>query len=383
MTTPPPSLRAMLAALIAAPSMSSVSPEFDTSNRPVIDLLAVWLSGMGFQVEVLPLPSQPHKANLIATLGGGPGGLVLAGHTDTVPYDEGRWNHDPFRLTEADGRYYGLGTSDMKGFFALAIEAARGLRAGDLKQPLILLATADEESSMEGAQALVELGRPRARHAVIGEPTGLRPINAHKGIIMEGIRLTGRSGHSSDPSLGNSALEGMHKVIGELLAWRGELQRDHRDPRFSVPVPTLNLGHIHGGDNPNRICGQCDLHIDLRPLPGMELDELRATMEQRLGETLAGSGLQLEVRRLFHGTPAMHTPATSAIVQTAEQLTGHDAEAVAFCTEGPYLNRLGMDTIILGPGDIAQAHQPDEFLALERIDPMVGILKGLIQRFCL
>jgi len=382
MTTPPPSLRDMLAALIAAPSMSSVSPEFDTSNRPVIDLLALWLAGMGFQVEVLPLPSQPHKANLIATLGQGPGGLVLAGHTDTVPYDEGRWNHDPFRLVEADNRLYGLGTSDMKGFFALAIEAARGLQAGDLKQPLIILATADEESSMEGAQALVELGRPQARHAVIGEPTGLRPINAHKGIIMEGIRLTGRSGHSSDPSLGNSALEGMHRVIGELLAWRGELQRDHRDPRFTVPVPTLNLGHIHGGDNPNRICGQCDLHIDLRPLPGMELDELRATLEHRLGETLAGSGLQLEVRRLFHGTPAMHTPISSAIVQTAVQLTGHDAEAVAFCTEGPYLNRLGMDTIILGPGDIAQAHQPDEYLGLERIDPMVGILKGLIDRFC-
>jgi acetylornithine deacetylase len=200
---------------------------------------------------------------------------------------------------------------------------------------------------------------------------------------MEGIRLTGRSGHSSDPSLGNSALEGMHKVIGELLAWRGELQARHRDPRFTVPVPTLNLGHIHGGDNPNRICGQCDLHIDLRPLPGMELDELRATMERRLGETLAGSGLQLEVRRLFHGTPPMHTPETSAIVQTAERLTGHDAVAVAFCTEGPYLNQLGMDTVILGPGDIAQAHQPDEYLALERIDPMVGILKGLIQRFCL
>jgi acetylornithine deacetylase len=373
----------MLAALIAAPSMSSVSPEFDTSNRPVIDLLALWLSGLGFQVEVLPLPLQPHKANLIATLGQGPGGLVLAGHTDTVPYDEGRWNHDPFRLTEADNRFYGLGTSDMKGFFALAIEAARGLRAGQLQHPLILLATADEESSMEGAQALVELGRPRARHAVIGEPTGLRPINAHKGIIMEGIRLIGRSGHSSDPSLGNSALEGMHKVIGELLAWRGELQARHRDPRFTVPVPTLNLGHIHGGDNPNRICGQCDLHIDLRPLPGMELDELRTTMEQRLGEPLAGSGLRLEVRRLFHGTPAMHTPETSAIVLAAEQLTGHGAEAVAFCTEGPYLNQLGMDTIILGPGDIAQAHQPDEYLGLERIDPMVGILKGLIARFCL
>lgn len=377
-----PDLRALLTGLIATPSMSSVSPAFDTSNRPVIDLLAQWLFDLGFQVEVLPLPTQPHKANLIATLGNGPGGLVLAGHTDTVPYDEGRWNHDPFRLTEADNRLYGLGTSDMKGFFAVAIEAARRFDAKQLQQPLILLATADEESSMDGAQALVELGRPKARYAVIGEPTGLRPVNAHKGIMMEGIRLTGRSGHSSNPALGNNALEGMHKVIGELLAWREELQTGHRDPRFTVPVPTLNLGHIHGGDNPNRICGECELHIDLRPLPGMELDELRAVMERRLGETLAGSGLQLDIRRLFHGTPAMHTAETSEIVQVAERLTGHSAEAVAFCTEGPYLNALGMETIILGPGDIDQAHQPDEYLALDRIEPMIGILTQLIERFC-
>ncbi len=377
-----PDLRAMLTGLIATPSMSSVSPAFDTSNRPVIDLLAQWLADLGFQIEVLPLPTQPHKANLIATLGRGPGGLVLAGHTDTVPYDEGRWNHDPFRLIEADNRLYGLGTSDMKGFFAVAIEAVRRFDAGRLQQPLILLATADEESSMDGAQALVQLGRPKARYAVIGEPTGLRPVNAHKGIMMEGIRVTGRSGHSSNPALGNSALEGMHKVIGELLAWRGELQSAHRDPHFAVPVPTLNLGHIHGGDNPNRICGECELHIDLRPLPGMELDALRATMEQRLGETLAGSGLQLDIRRLFHGTPALHTPETSELVQVAERLTGHSAEAVAFCTEGPYLNALGMETIILGPGDIDQAHQPDEYLALDRIGPMVDILERLIERFC-
>lgn len=379
----PPPLTDMLAALIATPSMSSVNPAFDVSNRAVIDLLAGWLDDMGFTVEVLPLPAQPGKANLIASLGKGPGGLVLAGHTDTVPYDEGRWQHDPFRLTEADNRLYGLGTSDMKGFFPLALEAARGLQASDLVQPLIFLATADEESSMEGARALVELGRPQARHAVIGEPTNLRPVHAHKGILMEGIRLIGRAGHSSDPSLGNSALEGMLKVMNGLLAWRSELQARYQDSRFSVPVPTLNLGHIHGGDNPNRICGQCDLYIDLRPLPGMAVSELRSDMQQRLADTLAGSGLQLEIRDLIHGTPPMHTPVDTAIVQAAEQLTGHPAEAVAFCTEGPYLNEMGMDTIILGPGDIAQAHQPDEYLGLERIEPMLAILKGLISRFCL
>jgi acetylornithine deacetylase len=383
MTHTVPSLLEMLGDLIAAPSMSSVSPEFDTSNREVIELLAEWLERLGFAVEVLPLPKQPHKANLIATLGEGPGGLVLAGHTDTVPYDEGRWNHNPFRLTEKDNRLYGLGTCDMKGFFALAIEAARQFQAAQLKQPLILLATADEESSMEGAQALVELGRPKARYALIGEPTGMRPVNAHKGIMMEAVRLTGRSGHSSDPSLGVSALEGMHRVIGDLLAWREELQAKHRDPQFRVPVPTMNLGHIHGGDNPNRICGHCELHLDLRPVPGMELEALRETLNARLHRLLGESELGWEVSPLFHGTPAMHTPATSAIVEAAEKLTGYDSEAVAFCTEGPYLSEMGIETLILGPGDIAQAHQPDEYLALDRLTPTVELLKQLIARFCL
>ncbi|QKT04422.1 acetylornithine deacetylase [Ectothiorhodospiraceae bacterium 2226] len=381
--SPYPPLLEMMHGLIAAPSVSSVSPAFDQSNRPVIDLLANWLDGAGFSVEVLPLPTQPHKANLIATLGGGPGGLVLAGHTDTVPFDAPLWRYDPFRLTEADNRLYGLGTADMKGFFALALEAARDLEAGQLAQPLIILATADEESSMDGAKALVELGRPRARYAVIGEPTGLRPVHRHKGILMEAIHLQGRSGHSSNPALGVNALEGLHKVLGELMRWRAELQAAHRDPAFEVPVPTLNLGHVHGGDNPNRICGECELHIDLRPLPGMEPGHLRATLRERLEAVLAGSGLALNVRSLIDGTEPMATPEESAIVQAAQRLTGHQAEAVAFCTEGPYLNSMGMETVILGPGDLAQAHQPDEYIALDRVRPTVDLLRALITRFCL
>ena len=373
----------MLEGLISTPSISSVSPEFDQSNRPVIDMLASWLENAGFSVEVLPLPHQPHKANLIATLGRGPGGLVLAGHTDTVPYDEGRWRHDPFHLTERDNRFYGLGTADMKGFFALAMEAARNVQAAELKQPLIILATADEESSMEGAKSLVELGRPKARYAVIGEPTGLRPVNAHKGIMMEAVALRGRSGHSSDPSLGVNALDGMHAVLGEILAWREDLQHRYRDPQFKVPVPTLNLGHIHGGDNPNRICAQCELHFDLRPLPGMSLAGLRQELRQRLEARMAGSALQLELRSLINDTEPMYTDRNSPLVRAAEELTGHPAEAVAFCTEGPYLNALGMDTVILGPGYIAQAHQPDEYLPLENITPMLTTLQQLITRFCL
>ncbi|MEW5823033.1 MAG: acetylornithine deacetylase [Pseudomonadota bacterium] len=380
---PAPDLHEMLARLIAMHSVSSVNPLFDQGNRALIDEVAGWMEAAGFAVEILPLPGQPHKANLIATLGRGPGGLVLAGHTDTVPFDEALWSQDPFRLTERDGRLYGLGTSDMKSFIALALEAARGLTAAQLTQPLILLATADEESSMAGAEELVRLGRPQARYAVIGEPTGLRPIRMHKGVMMEAVRIRGRAGHSSDPSLGASAIEGMQQAMGALLDLRAELQSCHCNPQFHVPVPTMNLGYIHGGDNPNRICAHCELHIDVRPLPGMDMLALRELLKTRLDEAVRLPGLTLEVEPLFAGTPPMETPADSELVRATEALTGHAAGAVAFGTEGPYLRQMGMDVVILGPGDIAQAHQPDEYLALERIAPTLALLRGLIQRFCL
>jgi acetylornithine deacetylase len=372
----------MIGALIAAPSVSSVNPAYDQGNGAVIEMLAGWLADLGFSIDLLPVPGHPGKSDLIASLGTGTGGLVLAGHTDTVPYDEGRWTHDPFRLTAADGRLYGLGTADMKAFLALAIEAAGSFAGVQLKQPLIMVATADEESSMAGARALVEARRPHARYAVIGEPTGLRPVRMHKGILMEAIRLRGRSGHSSDPALGNSALEGMHLVLGELLRWRSELQAQHLNPLFAVPYPTLNLGHIHGGDNPNRICAECELHIDLRPVPGMDLQNLRETMRTRLQNAIRDTGLELSCRSLFEGAPAMETPADSEIVRVAEALTGSQAGAVAFATEGPYFNQMGISTVVLGPGDIDQAHQPDEYLREDRIAPTLELLRKLIQRFC-
>ena len=300
-----------------------------------------------------------------------------------MPFDEPLWRSDPFKLTEADGRYYGLGTSDMKSFLALALEAARGVEPAKLEHPLILLATADEETSMSGAKALAARDLAHARHAVIGEPTGMRPVNQHKGIMMEAIVYRGHSGHSSDPSLGNSALEGMYRLIGELLTFRQALQRQYRDEAFRVPAPTLNLGHIHGGDNPNRICGECELQIDLRPLPGMSIEALRRKLREIAGRVASEQGLECDCRALFAGIDAMQTGRSAAIVQAAEELTHHAAESVAFGTEGPYLNQLGINTVILGPGDIDQAHQPDEYLAMERITPTVELLRALIERFCL
>jgi acetylornithine deacetylase len=270
----------------------------------------------------------------------------------------------------------------MKSFFALVIEAIRDLPLKSLRQPLTIIATADEESDMCGAKALKDLGRRLGRQVVIGEPTNLRPIRSHKGIGMERIRLVGQAGHSSNPALGNNALEGMHLLMGELLRWRDRWQERWRNPLFEVPMPTLNLGHIHGGDNPNRICGECELHFDIRLLPGMELDGVRAELREHLTRVLADSGLAFEMTPLFDGMNPMETPAEAVIVRTVEEMTGHQAGAVAFGTEGPYFAELGLDALILGAGSIDQAHQPDEYLALGQIEPAVQLLRRLVKHFC-
>jgi len=378
----PPPLTAMLEALIAEPTVSSVDPARDQGNGGLVDLLADWLEAAGFRVAPMAIPGRPGKFNLIATLGSGPGGLVLSGHTDTVPFDPDRWTHDPLRLTEDGGRLYGLGTSDMKSFLAIAIEAARGLLAKDLDRPLVILATADEESSMSGARALVAAGRPLGRYALIGEPTGLAPVRLHKGVMGEAVRLIGRTGHASDPGLGRNALDGMQEVMGEILAWREALKDRYLHPAFAVPGPTVNLGHIHGGDNPNRICGDCELHLDLRVLPGMRPEDLRAELSALVAGVAERRGLAWTVEPLFASVPPVETPATSGLVAAGEALTGHTAGAVSFGTEAPFFDQLGMETLILGPGDLAQAHQPDEYLETARIPRTIELLRGFIGRFC-
>ncbi|MBA1193035.1 acetylornithine deacetylase [Pseudomonas entomophila] len=378
---PLPTLKDQFAALIAAPSVSCTQTSLDQSNAPVIELLAGWLGDLGFACEIQTV--SPGKFNLLASRGTGPGGLVLAGHSDTVPFDEQLWQSDPLKLEEIDGRWVGLGSCDMKGFFALVIEAVRPLLEHDFKQPLLILATCDEESSMSGARALAEAGQPLGRAAVIGEPTGLRPVRLHKGIMMDRIDILGRSGHSSDPSLGRSAMEAMHAVMGEMMDLRRQWQKTYRNPQFTVPTPTLNFGCIHGGDNPNRICGQCALEFDLRPLPGMDPEPLRAAIRAKLAPLAERHDVRIDYAPLFPEVPPFEQPADSELVLLAERLTGHRAEAVAFGTEAPYLQALGCETLVLGPGDIACAHQPGEYLEVSRIEPTVRLLRELIQHYCL
>ena len=372
----------MLRELVASPSVSCTDPSIDQSNLGVVHQLAGWLEELDFKVDVLPMPDKPGKANLIATRGDGEeAGLALCGHTDTVPYDEQLWQFDPFQVTERDSRLYGLGTADMKGFFPLALGAALRHADSRLKRPLTIIATADEETSMDGARFLAERGIGSVGAAVIGEPTSMRPVRAHKGVAMVAIDVEGSAGHSSNPALGINALDAMHDVMAEIIAFRRELAQRNVHVDFEVPTPTLNLGCMHAGDNPNRICGHAQLLIDLRVLPGMDaeevIDALRARIQTRAGEA------EVTVEPMFRPLAPFETAPDGRLVQDLEGLSRSTCGTVAFGTEAPFYSRLGVETVVFGAGSIDQAHQPNEYLETAQIPPMLDILTTLIARHCL
>ncbi len=379
MATALPTTRKMIAELIATPSVSCVHADLDMSNRGVIDKIAEWSESLGFEVEVQAVDER--KSNLIARAGYGSDGLVLSGHTDTVPCDPTLWSSDPFSAHETDDRIYGLGSCDMKSFLALALNASSGFDLANLNRPLTLVATADEETTMSGARLIAENGRKLGRFCVIGEPTGLSPVRQHKGGLTMSVEYIGQSGHASDPSLGNNALEGMYHLMTLLFAFRERIEGQYNDPAFTIPTPTMNLGHIHGGDNANRICGACTLLIDIRFLPSMNFASLQADLEQMAAEVATTRGLEVLTQTFGQGR-AMDTDEASEIAQYLTHLTGKKAASVAFGTEAPYYNAMQTETIVIGPGSINQAHQPDEFLPIAQIDPTIQLLEGLIDRFC-
>lgn len=378
-----PSAADMLRQLIASPSVSSPDETFDQSNRGVIDLVAQWASELGFSVRVEPLPSQPNKANLIARLGEGHDGLVLSGHTDTVPYDADRWTDDPFELTERDGKLFGLGTADMKGFFAAALHAVARTDRAQLRRPIVLLGTADEESTMDGAKALVEAGERLGRHALIGEPTGLRPIRKHKGVFYVQLIIEGRSGHASNPALGVNAIDGLHRALGALESWREAIGSRYHDDELEVPMPTLNFGRVRGGDSPNRICAECTLDIDVRFLPGMSRAAVAQELRDVVAEALEGGAWSFELRETGAFAEAFAGPTDAGFTQAVESVCGCSARTALFATEAPYLAELGLQTLILGAGDIAVAHQPDEYVTMQAIERATEMYASLIRRFCI
>jgi acetylornithine deacetylase len=378
-----PNFSQSLKQLIACPSISSTQASWDQGNKEVIQLLATWFEQLGFSIEIQMVPDTTNKFNLLAKLGSGDGGLLLAGHSDTVPFDENRWESDPHKVVDQDNKFYGLGTCDMKGFFAFILQVCKNLTVSQLKKPLYILATADEETTMAGARFFAKSQAIKPDVAIIGEPTNLVPVIMHKGHMSHRISVEGKSGHSSKPSLGVNAIEIMHKVIGQLIALKEKFILNYDNQAFDVPAPTLNLGAISGGDNANRICGHCHLDIDLRSLPGMSDDEVINWLSDALKPLAELYPGRITFAEMHPSSPSFEQKKPSTFIDIAEEISGHSCCAVNYATEAPYIQQLGCQTIVLGPGSIDQAHQPNEFLAHSEIDKTEKLLTRMIQHYCL
>jgi acetylornithine deacetylase len=306
---------------------------------------------------------------------------LLAGHTDTVPYDDGRWTRDPFTLTEHENKLYGLGTADMKGFFAFIVDALRDIDTSKLTKPLYILATADEETTMAGASYFARNATIRPDCAIIGEPTSLKPVRAHKGHISNALRITGQSGHSSDPSRGVNAIDLMHESITHLMELRNTLKKRYNHSGFVIPYPTMNFGHISGGDAANRICACCELHMDIRPLPGLTLSDLDGLLQEALEPVSSRWPGRVAIEKLHPPIPGYECPPDHPLVQVVEKLLGVETEIVNYCTEAPFIQEL-CPTLVLGPGSIEQAHQPDEYLDTAFIKPTRELITQVVNHFC-
>ncbi|WP_299080644.1 acetylornithine deacetylase [uncultured Paraglaciecola sp.] len=368
--------------IIESPSISAFDEVIDQSNRPLIDILSTWFSDLGFTITIQKVPNTRNKFNMLAKIGSGEGGLLLCGHSDTVPFDEGQWQTDPFKVKQADHKLYGLGSCDMKGFFAFILEALKTIPLQKLRKPLYILATADEETSMAGARFFAEQQLIKPNMAIIGEPTELVPIYKHKGHIAQSLNIQGKAGHSSDPDKGVNAIEIMYQAIGQLLDLQTQLKNRFYDDAFSVPHVTMNLGHIHGGDGENRICGHCKLNFDMRAVPELQDEQALTMIEEALAPVIVKYPNRLSLDLMYPTAPAFACRDEQNILAIAEQLTGNKYQSANYATEAPFINQLGCDTIVLGPGSIEQAHQPDEYMSLDYVNPTVLILQQWINKVC-
>lgn len=378
-----PTFTNAISQLISVPSISSTLESWDQSNKVIIELLSSWFETLGFEIRIQAVPNTRNKFNMLAKIGSGEGGMLLAGHSDTVPFDQGRWQSDPLSVVNKDHKLYGLGTCDMKGFFAFILQACISVNLTHLKKPLYVLATADEETTMAGARFFAQSQAIKPDVAIIGEPTNLVPVVMHKGHMSHKISVKGQAGHSSNPDAGVNAIEIMHQIISQLLILKKQLSLGYKNERFNVQHPTLNFGAIRGGDNANRICGQCELDIDMRSLPGMRDSELINWLSETLAPIASSFPGRITINELDPSSPSFQENSENELVVTAEKLSGHQCCAVNYATEAPFIQQIGCQTIVMGPGSIDQAHQPNEFLAHSEIDKTNQLLVQLIHHFCM
>jgi acetylornithine deacetylase len=373
--------REILGELIAFPTVSS------DSNLELITYAADLLSSAGATLS-FTRDETGTKANLFATLGpAGDGGIVLSGHTDVVPVAGQDWTSDPFAMDERDGLLFGRGACDMKGFIACVLAMAPYYGSLDLKRPLHVALTHDEEVGCMGARTLVaEIERMGLRPAVaiIGEPTSMRVIEGHKGCHEYTTEFTGLEGHGSRPELGVNAVEYAARYIGRLLDLREALVgRAPARSRFTPPWTTLQIGRISGGVAHNVIAGQCSVDWEMRPVQRGDADFVKDAMgayvERELKPAMRAVSPNADIV-----THTVGEIAGLAVVEDSEArdivfaLTGqNEADVVAFGTEAGLFQALGMSVVVCGPGSIDQAHKPDEYVALDQLSACLKMLEGL------
>jgi acetylornithine deacetylase len=365
-------------------SIDSVSAR---SNAEIISYLEERCRALGFSVRRYPYKDEAgvEKINLVCIAGSDSSAaaeveLVLVGHTDTVPYDP-NWT-EATTLTERDGKLYGRGACDTKGFIAAALTAIEVVGTDRLRRPLGMVFTADEEVGLLGAKKLAALAPFRAHNSIVGEPTSLQPIHAGKGYCLAEILVKGSEGHSAYPALGRSAVFRAARLISRLEKIAEEL-KEEQHPGFDPPYTTLNVGLIRGGSAKNVIAGECRFTLEWRPIPGQPAARLLEHLEQAIdAEKIADPDFECEVDASRSDT-GFETPRDSRIVKLLEEETGKSAGSVAFGTEAAQMTQLGAAAVVLGPGDIRVAHRTGEYVATEQLEKCVKILRQAIEHLCL
>ncbi len=369
----------LLGQLIAMPTVSA------DNNMAMIAELAYRLESAGARTDVMLAPCGT-KANLWASIGpDAPGGLLLSGHTDVVPVADQDWTSDPFEMREADGLLYGRGTCDMKGFIASAVVMAGKVQA---QKPVHFAFTYDEEVGCIGAQALIPELKARGLQptmAVIGEPTGMRVIEGHKGCCEYTTHFTGLEGHGSDPGRGVNAAEYAVRYVTRLMELRGDLMaRAPASSRYQPPWTTINIGRVSGGVAHNVIAGKAEVEWEMRPVVQDDARFVKQALEAFVETEM------LPMMRAIHPQADILTETIGEIVglEPMEVNTARDvlsallgtntAELVPFGTEAGLFQEMGMDVVVCGPGHIAQAHKPDEFIAIDQIEACLAMLEQLM-----
>lgn len=375
-----PSFIQLYQSFIKIPTISSVKTTIDQSNKIFIDLLSNYFSELNFSIQIKNIPNT-NKFNMLSSFGTGDGGLLFSGHTDTVDFDENTWTKDPFKLVEKDNKLYGLGAVDMKGFFAFLLDVISSMNIKKIKKPIYILATANEETDMSGARYFAQSTNIKPDCIIIGEPTCLKLINAHKGHFSYKINILGNTGHSSNPYHGINSIEIACNIIKKLIDLKQYLQQKYLHKDFSIAYPTMNFGSIHGGNAINQICSLCSITFEIRPIPQLNLKTLETLLTEKLKKIQKKWPNRIFLKNLFFSVPAYEISQNHQIVQTVENLCKIKSTTANYCTEAPFLKKIA-PTLILGPGSIDQAHYPDEYLDCSFIEPTKNILKKLIIKFC-